>query len=121
MGGRLMDSTGKKGLLDSNESVEACAFWLDWMAKHKIAARQDAAFKGADEGRAFATGKIGFSVMAGPGGMGTWVSSPVAGHDENTLGPTIPYGMSSLPSRGKPAHGFGSGPYYTLYKYNKNQ
>src|SRR5713101_807642 len=75
MGGQLMDSTGKKGLLDSNESVEACAFWLDWMAKHKIAARQDAAFKGADEVRAFATGKIGFSVMAGPGGIGTWDNS----------------------------------------------
>jgi len=121
MGGQLMDSTGKKGLLDSNESVEACAFWLDWMAKHKIAARQDAAFKGADEVRAFATGKIGFSVMAGPGGIGTWDNSPVAGQYEYTLGPTIPYGMSSLPSGGKSAQGFVSGQYYTLFKYSKNQ
>ncbi len=121
MGGQLMDSTGKKGLLDSNESVEACAFWLDWMAKYKIAARQDAAFKGADEVKAFATGKIAFSVMAGPGGMGTWDSSPVAGQYEYTLGPTVPYGMSSLPSGGKPAQGFVSGQYYTLFKYSKNQ
>jgi len=120
LGGQLMDSTGKKGLLDSDASVQACAFWLDWMAKYKIAARQDAAFKGADEVRAFATGKIGFSVMAGPGGMATWDSSPVAGQYEYTLGPTVPYGMSSLPSGGKPAQGFVSGQYYTLFKYSKN-
>src|SRR5260370_20436051 len=88
MGGQMMDSKGKKGLLDSNESVEACAFWLDWMAKHKIAARQDAAFKGADEVRAFATGKIGFSVMAGAGRMGYWGRSPGAGAKQETLGPT---------------------------------
>src|SRR5258708_21772337 len=121
MGGQLMDSTGKKGLLDSDAAVEACAFWLDWMAKYKIAARQDGEFKGADEVRAFATGKIGFSVMTGPGGMGTWDSSPVAGQYEYTLGPTIPYGMSSLPSGGKPAQGFVSGQYYALFKYSKNQ
>jgi multiple sugar transport system substrate-binding protein len=121
LGGNLMDSTGKKGLLDSDASLEACAFWLDWMAKYKIAARQDAAFKGADEVRAFATGKIAFSVMAGPGGIGTWDNSPVAGQYEYTLGPTIPYGMSSLPSGGKAAQGFVSGQYYTLFKYSKNQ
>jgi multiple sugar transport system substrate-binding protein len=120
LGGQLMDSTGKKGLLDSKESIEACAFWLDWMAKFKIAARRDAAFKGADEVRAFATGKIGMSVMTGPGGIVTWDQSPVAGQYEYTLGPTVPYGMSSLPSGGKPAQGFVSGQYYTLFKYSKN-
>jgi multiple sugar transport system substrate-binding protein len=121
MGGQLMDSTGKKALLDSKESVDACAFWLDWMAKYKIAARQDAAFKGADEVKAFATGKIGMSVMTGPGGIATWDNSPVAGQYEYTLGPTVPYGMSSVPSGGKPAQGFVSGQYYTIFKYSKNQ
>lgn len=121
LGGQLMDSTGKKGLLDSAEAVEACAFWLDWMAKFKIAARQDAAFKGADEVKAFATGRIGMSVMTGPGGIVTWDNSPVAGQYEFTLGPTVPYGMSSLPPGGKPAQGFVSGQYYTLFKYSKNQ
>src|SRR5260370_4250340 len=121
LGGNLMDSTGKKGLLDSDASLEACAFWLDWMAKYEIAAGRDAACKGADEVRAFATGKIGFAVMTGPGGMGTWDNSPVAGQYEYTLGPTIPYGLSSLPSGGKAAQGFVSGQYYTLFKYSKNQ
>jgi len=114
LGGQLIDSTGKKGLLDSPESVEACAFWLDWMAKYKIAARQDAAFKGADEVRAFATGKIGMSVMAGPGGIVSYDNSPVAGQYEYTLGPTVPYGMTSLPAGGKPAQGFVSGQYLSL-------
>jgi len=120
MGGQLMDSTGKKGLLDSKESVQACAFWLDWMAKYKIASRQFATFKGADEVRAFATGKIGMQVMTGPGGVVTWDSSPVAGQYEFTLGPTVPYGMSSLPPGGKPAQGFVSGQYWTIFKYSKN-
>ena len=120
MGGQLMDSTGKKGLLDSKESVQACAFWLDWMAKYKIASRQFATFKGADEVRAFATGKIGMQVMTGPGGVVTWDSSPVAGQYAFTLGPTVPYGMSSLPPGGKPAQGFVSGQYWTIFKYSKN-
>jgi len=120
MGGQLMDSTGKKALLDSKESVEACAFWLDWMAKYKIASRQFATFKGADEVRAFATGKIGMDVMTGPGGTVTWDNSPVAGQYEFTLGPTVPYGMSSLPPGGKPAQGFVSGQYWTIFKYSKN-
>src|SRR5260370_11494648 len=79
LGGNLMDSTGKKGLLDSDASLEACAFWLDWIAKYNIAARQGAAFKCADEVRAFATGKLGFSVMKGPGGIGTLGKSSVMG------------------------------------------
>src|SRR5215469_8902657 len=120
MGGQLMDSTGKKGLLDSKESVEACAFWLDWMAKYKIASTQNATFKGADEVRAFATGKIGMLVMTGPGGTVTWNNSPVAGQYDFGLGPTVPYGMTSLPPKGKPAQGFVSGQYYTLFKYSKN-
>jgi len=120
MGGQLMDSTGKKGLLDSKESVEACAFWLDWMAKYKIASTQNATFKGAEEVRAFATGKIGMLVMTGPGGTVTWNNSPVAGQYDFGLGPTVPYGMTSLPPKGKPAQGFVSGQYYTLFKYSKN-
>lgn len=121
MGGQLMDATGKKGLLDSDVSVEACAFWLDWMANFKIASRQFATFKGADEFKAFAGGKIGMQVMTGPGGIPIYDQGAVAGKYEFTVGPTIPYGMSSLPSKGKPAQGFVSGQYLTIFKYSKNK
>jgi len=117
----LMDKTGKKGLLDSEGVVTACAFWLDWMAKFKIASRQNATFKGADETKAFATGKIGMSVMTGPGGIVSFDKSPVAGQYAYTTGPTVPYGMSSMPSAGKPAQGFVSGQYLTIFKYSKNK
>ena len=119
MGGKLMDDTGKKGLLDSDVSVEACAFWLDWMANFKIASRQAATFKGADEIKAFAAGKVGMQVMTGPGGIPTYDQGAVAGKYGYVVGPTVPYGMSSLPSKGKPAQGFVSGQYLTIFKYSK--
>lgn len=121
MGGQLMDSTGKKGLLDSDASVEACAFWLDWMANFKVASRQCATFKGADEIKAFAAGKVGMQVMTGPGGIPTYDQGAVAGKYEYVEGPTVPYGMSSLPAKGKPAQGFVSGQYLTIFKYSKNK
>jgi multiple sugar transport system substrate-binding protein len=117
----LMDKTGKKGLLDSEGCVTACAFWLDWMAKFKIASRQNATYKGADETKAFATGKVGMSVMTGPGGIVSFDKSPVAGQYAFGVGPTVPYGHSSMPSGGKPAQGFVSGQYLTLFKYAKNK
>jgi len=121
MGAKLMDDTGKKGLLDSDASVEACAFWLDWMANFKIASRQNATFKGADEVKSFATGKVGMQVMTGPGGIITYDQGAVAGKYEYVVGPTVPYGMSSLPPKGKPAQGFVSGQYMTIFKYSKNK
>src|SRR5215472_13956143 len=121
MGGQLMDSSGKKGLLDSDASVEACAFWLDWMANFKIASRQCATFKGADEIKAFAAGKVGMQVMTGPGGIPTYDQGAVAGQYEYVVGPTVPYGMSSLPAKGRPAQGFVSGQYLTIFKFSKNK
>jgi len=121
MGAQLMDDTGKKGLLDSEASVQACAFWLDWMANFKIASRQCATYKGADEIKAFASGNIGMQVMTGPGGIPTYDQGAVAGKYEYVVGPTVPYGMSSLPAKAKPAQGFVSGQYLTIFKYSKNK
>jgi multiple sugar transport system substrate-binding protein len=121
MGAQLMDDTGKKGLLDSDASVQACAFWLDWMANFKIASRQCATYKGADEQKAFAAGNIGMQVMTGPGGIPTYDASAVAGKYEYVVGPTVPYGVSSMPAKGKPAQGFVSGQYLTIFKYSKNK
>jgi multiple sugar transport system substrate-binding protein len=120
MGGTLMDSTGKQGFLDSDISVTACAFWLDWMANFKIASTQDATFTGANESKAFAGGKVGMSVMTGPGGIPTYEQGAVAGKYAYAAGPTVPYGMTSLPKGGKPAQGFVSGQYLTIFKYSKN-
>lgn len=118
-GGKLMDDTGKKGLLDSDASVQACAFWLDWMANFKIASTQCATFVGANELKAFAGGKIGMQVMTGPGGIPLYDQGAVAGKYAYTVGPTVPYGMKALPKGGKPAQGFVSGQYLTIFKYSK--
>ena len=120
MGGKLMDDTGKKGLLDGDACVQACAFWLDWMANFKIASTQCATFTGANELKAFAGGKIGMQVMTGPGGIPTYDQGAVAGKYAYTVGPTVPYGLKTLPKNGKPAQGFVSGQYLTIFKYSKN-
>lgn len=121
LGGQMISPDGKHAMLDSAEVVEASGFWLDWMAKYKIASRQDATFKGADQIKAFANEKAAMLVMEGPGGIPTFDKSPVAGHYAWTVDPTVPYGMSSLPSKGKPAQGFVSGQYWTIFKYSKNK
>jgi multiple sugar transport system substrate-binding protein len=120
MGGKLMDDTGKKGLLDSDMAVEACAFWLDWMARYKIASTQNATFTSANELKSFATGKIGMQVMTGPGGIVSYDQGGVAGKYVFAEGPTVPLGMKSIPKGGKPAQGFVSGQYLTIFKYSKN-
>jgi multiple sugar transport system substrate-binding protein len=120
MGGKLMDDTGKKGLLDSDMAVEACAFWLDWMARYKIASTQNATFTAANELKSFATGKIGMQVMTGPGGIVSYDQGGVAGKYVFAEGPTVPLGMKSIPKGGKPAQGFVSGQYLTIFKYSKN-
>lgn len=121
LGGQMITPDGKKALLDSPEVVEASAFWLDWMAKYKIASPQNATFKGADQIKAFAAQKAAMLVMQGPGGIVTFDQSPVAGGYAWAEDPTVPYGMSSLPPHGKPAQGFVSGQYWTIFKYSKSK
>jgi len=120
MGGKLMDDSGKKGLLDSDMSVEASAFWLDWMAKYKIASTQNATFTGANEQKAMAGGKVGMQVMTGPGGIPTYDQGAIAGKYAFAIGPTVPPGMKAIPKGGKAAQGFVSGQYLTIFKYSKN-
>src|SRR5262249_36120783 len=120
MGGKLMDDAGKKGLLDSDMSVEASAFWLDWMAKFKIASTQNATFTGANEQKAMAGGKAGMQVMTGPGGIPTYDQGAIAGKYAFAVGPTVPFGMKSIPAGGKAAQGFVSGQYLTIFKHSKN-
>jgi len=50
----------------------------------------------------------------------TYDQSPVAGKYVFGDGPTVPHGMQSLPKGGKPAQGFVSGQYLTIFKYSKN-
>lgn len=118
MGGQLITSDSKKGLLDSDPVVEATSFWLDWMAKYKIASTQNATFKGPDALKAFAAGNSGMMVMEGPGDMVTFDASPIAGQYQFVPGPTVPYGMSKMPKNGKPAQSFVSGQYWSIFKYS---
>lgn len=119
MGGHMISPDGKKALLNSNEVVEAAAFWLDWAAKYKIASPADATFKGSDRVKAFANGKAVFLPMMDQSGIATFDGSPVASQYAYAPNPTVPYGKSSMPRGGKPAQGFVSGQMLTIFKYSK--
>ena len=121
LGGQLMDSTGNKGLLDAPEVVKASGFWLDWIAKFHIAAKSNVTYKGPDQLFAFANGKAAMLVMVGPGLIPTLNKSAVAKEYAFAPDPTIPYGMTTLPPRGKPAQSFVAGQYVSVFKYSKNR
>ena len=121
LGGNLISPDGKKAQLDSSEVVEGTGFWLDWVGKHKIASKQGATYKGPDEIKGFAAGQIAMMVMQGPGGIPTYQTSPVAADMAWASNPTVPYGHSSMPHGGKPAQGFVSGQYWSIFKYGKNK
>jgi ABC-type glycerol-3-phosphate transport system substrate-binding protein len=90
------------------------------MARYKIASTQNATYTAANELKSFATGKIGMQVMTGPGGIVSYDQGGVAGKYVFAEGPTVPLGMKSIPKGGKPAQGFVSGQYLTIFKYSKN-
>lgn len=121
LGGRLMDATGTKGLLDAPLVVEASSFWLDWMAKFQIAARAGATYRGPDALHAFANGQAAMWVMQGPGAIPVLDKSPVAKEYAWTPDPYVPYGMTGVPAGGKPAQGFVAGQYLCIFKYGKNK
>jgi multiple sugar transport system substrate-binding protein len=121
LGGTLLSKDGKRATLDSPEVEEAASFWLDWIAKYGIANRIDATYKGADRTKAFANGAVGMIPMVGPGGIKAFSTSPVAGSYAWAPNPTVPYGMKTMPKNGKPAQGFVSGQYWTIFKYSKNK
>lgn len=121
LGGNMISKDGKKAQLNSKEVVEAATFWLDWVAKYKIANKLDATFKGADMTKAFAAGTVGMIPLAGPGGIKSYDASAVAGSYAWGPNPTVPYGMKSMPKGGKPAQGFVSGQYWSVFKYSQNK
>ncbi len=121
LGGNMISKDGKKAMLDSKEVVEAASFWLDWAAKYKIANKLDATYKGADMTKAFAAGTVGMIPLAGPGGINAYSQSAVADSYAWAPNPTVPYGMKSMPKGGKPAQGFVSGQYWTVFKYSQNK
>jgi multiple sugar transport system substrate-binding protein len=121
LGGHLLAPDLKSATLDSPQVVEAAAFWLDWMARFKIASPQDATYKGADMIKAFANRQAAMLVLEGPAGIITFDASPIAGEYAVASDPTVPYGMHTMPKGGKPATGFVSGQYWTIFKYSPNK
>jgi multiple sugar transport system substrate-binding protein len=110
-----------KSTMTSEPVYKAFRFWFDWMANFKIAKTSDATFKGPDLLNKFASGKVGFMVMQGPTTIPTLDKSAVKGKYAFSPMPTIPYGLTSLPSGGVPVQTFVSGQYLTIAKFSKLQ
>ncbi|MCL4544737.1 MAG: extracellular solute-binding protein [Chloroflexi bacterium] len=118
LGGDFITEDLAKATMDSEPVYQAFRFWFDWMSKFDIANTADATFKGVDQLNKFASGDIGFLVMQGPTTIPTLDKSAVKGKYAFAPMPTVPYGMTSLPSGGVPVQTFVSGQYLTLAKYS---
>lgn len=121
MGGDFVTEDMKTATMTSDPVYKAFRFWFDWIANYKIAKPSDATFKGPDLLNNFAGGKVGFMVMQGPTTIPTLDKSAVKGKYAFTPMPTVPYGMSSIPSGGVPVQTFVSGQYLTITKFSKLQ
>ncbi|MGH2458357.1 MAG: extracellular solute-binding protein, partial [Chloroflexota bacterium] len=119
LGGDFVSDDLTKATMDSEAVYTANRFWFDWMAKYKIADVADATFKGPDELNAFDSGHAGMLVMQAATLKPSLDKSSVAGKYAFSPMPTIPYGMSALPTNGVPVQSFVSGQYLTLTKYSK--
>jgi multiple sugar transport system substrate-binding protein len=118
-GGDFVSADLKKATMDTPQVYDANRFWFDWMAKYKVADLGDATFKSSDQLNAFSSGHVGMLVMQGPTLIPSLDKSAVAGKYAFAPMPTIPYGMSALPTGGEPVQTFVSGQYLTIAKYTK--
>lgn len=121
LGGDFISADMTQSTMTSDPVYKAFRFWFDWMANYKIAKTSDATFKGPDLLNKFASGKVGFMVMQGPTTIPTLDKSAVKGKYAFSPMPTVPYGLTSLPSGGVPVQTFVSGQYLTIAKFSKLQ
>lgn len=121
LGGGLMSQDGKKAQLDSNPVVEAATFYVDWMAKYKIASPQDVTHTEADQSKAFIAGKAAMYPMGFQSAFGPFEDSPIADAWAVAPNPTIPYGMKRLPKGGKAAETYLGGSWLGILKYSRNK
>ncbi|HEV7216838.1 MAG TPA: extracellular solute-binding protein, partial [Chloroflexota bacterium] len=121
MGGDFISANMATSTMTSDPVYKAFRFWFDRMANYKIAKTSDVTFKGPDLLNNFDGGKVGFMVMQGPTSIPTLEKSAVKGKYAFAPMPTVPYGMTSLPSGGVPVQIFVSGQYLTIAKFSKLQ
>lgn len=120
-GGNFVTSDGSKATMDSQPVIQAMQFWFDWMTKFKIASPNDVTNKGIDDLHQFENGKVGMLVMQSSNDIKALDSSQVKGQYTFVPMPTIPYGLSSIPSGGQAVGSFVSGQYLAVPSYVTGQ
>ncbi|WP_081841574.1 extracellular solute-binding protein [Alicyclobacillus macrosporangiidus] len=117
LGGDFISHDLKTATLDSQASIQALQFWMDWVTKYKIASPNDLTYKEADAIQAFEQGHAAMLMMEGTKVLPALDSSPVKNDYAVAEMPTVPYGMSSLPPGGEVVEGGLAGHYYAIPNY----
>jgi multiple sugar transport system substrate-binding protein len=121
LGGRFVSPDLKKAELNSPIVYKAMSFWLDWLTTFKIADPTDVTYKAEDMLAAFEQRHAAMLVMQGPTLIPSLNKSVVKNEYAFAPMPTIPYGMTKLPTGGVAVQTFISGQYYAVPQYTPDR
>jgi multiple sugar transport system substrate-binding protein len=121
MGGDYVSKDLKTAQFTSEEVESAVRFWFDWATKYKIVDPNSMTWEATDALTAFANGNVGMLIMITSNIDPTLQESKVKGKYEYAPMPTIPYGMTEIPSGGEPTPSIVSGDYLGVANYSDAQ
>lgn len=116
-GGGFISSDLKTATLDQKPAVNALQFYFDWLTKYHIVSPNDLTYKNADAAQQFMNGHIAMWLYQGPTLLPSLEKSAVKNDFAFAPMPTVPYGMTSMPSNGVAAQTIVSGQELAIPKY----
>lgn len=119
LGGAYLSKDMKTAQLNSPQVVQAVQFWFDWAVKYHIVDPNSMSWKATEAHAAFANGKAAMLIMIDPSIRPSLDSGVVKGKYAFAPMPTVPYGMSQMPSGGVPVETIVSGDYYGITTYSQ--
>jgi multiple sugar transport system substrate-binding protein len=120
LGGDFLNGSGTTATLTSAQVEDAIRFYFALEDTYHIIPKAELTWQNAQETAEFLGGKTGMMMDAAYSLTQEAAGTPVAGDVGFASMPTVPYGMTSLPSGGQPAESFVSGNYYDVAKYYGN-
>jgi multiple sugar transport system substrate-binding protein len=112
-----INNAGTQVKLVTPTMEQAIQFYFGLVYKYHVAPTQSLTWTGAELASAFEQGKVGMKVIGGYGDLASSMGTPVQGKVGFALLPTVPYGMTSLPSGGVPIETETTGNYWAIPKY----
>ncbi|GAB3003114.1 extracellular solute-binding protein [Amycolatopsis acidiphila] len=121
LGGQLISPDGTRSQLNSPEVFEATTFWLDWIAKYRIAGKRDATNVSAEQVKQFTSGRTAMFACGFTQAISSMAGTSVAGDWALAGNPTVPYGRPALPAGTRPVQSYFGGATWAISKYSSKR